>query len=206
MGQRDQRSVWSWPSGLSCFLWLTQHIIGGWDRSLPNLNHYNLEVMVFHLPKTKCSSAGEDVLWSHQDRVTDLKDALENHLQINNPPADGPLFTYRHDRRLCPLTKKVFLDRINTITLLLGEDSPKEHGICIRGMLEFPLWGMPFDVMKSLGCWMSEAFMLYLHQHATIIAPYIQNHPILQEFMHYTMPWMRNHWPRWVAPSPNDRE
>ena len=45
---------------------------------------------------------------------------------------------------------------------MLGEDSPKGHGIHIGGTLEFLLRGMPFDVMKSLGRWTSEAFTLYL--------------------------------------------
>ena len=90
------------------------------------------------------------------------------------------------------MTKKVFLDRINVITLMLGEDSLKGHGIQIGGTLEFLPRGMPFDVMKSLGCWTSEAFTLYLCQHVAIIAPYIQNHPVLEEFMHYTMPRVRN--------------
>ena len=156
------------------------------------LDHNNLEVTVFHLPKTKCSSEGEDVFWSQQNGITDPKAALENHFRINNPPADGPLFTYRHARGLCPLTKKVFLDRINRIASMLGEDSLKGHGIRIGGTLEFLLRGMPFDVMKSLGCWTSEAFTLYLRQHATIIVPYIQNHPVLKEFTRYTMPWVRN--------------
>ena len=95
----------------------------------------NLEVTVFHLPRTKCAPEGEDVFWSHQDGVTDPKTALNNHLQTNNPPVDGPLFAYRHAKGLCLLTKKVFLDRINVITLALGEDSLKGHGIRIGGTL-----------------------------------------------------------------------
>ena len=166
----------------------------------------NLEVTVFHLPKTKCSSAGEDGVWSCQNRITDSKVTLENHFQIKNLPADGPFFTYRHVKGLHPLTEKVFLDRINVITSMLGEDSLKGHRICISGTFEFLLQEMLFDVMKSLGCWTSEAFMLYLHQHATIIAPYIQNYPVLKDFTCYTMPQVRNHWPRWVAPTPSARE
>ena len=168
----------------------TQHVkpsnISNW------LDHNNLEVTVFHLPKTKCSSEGEDVFWLQQNGITDPKATLENHFRINDPPADGPLFAYRHVRGLHPLTKKVFLDRINRIASMLGEDSLKGHGIRIGGTLEFLLRGMPFDVMKSLGRWTSEAFTLYLRQHATIIAPYIQNHPVLEEFTRYTMPWVRN--------------
>ena len=77
--------------------------------------------------------------------------------------------------------------------LSLGEDSLKGHGIWIGGTLEFLLRGMPFDVMKSLGCWTSEAFTLYPCKHVNIIVPYIQNHPVLEEFTHYTMPQVRNH-------------
>ena len=156
-----------------------------WDRN-------NLEVTVFPIPKTKCALEGEDMFWSHQDGIIDPKAALDNHLRINDPLAEGPLFAYRHSRGLHPLTKKVFLERINAIAVLLGEQSLKEHRICIRATLEFLLRGVPFDVMKSLGHWSSDSFTLYLHQHATIIAPYIQDHPILEEFTCYTMPQARN--------------
>ena len=195
---------------MSCFSMIFYSVACTGEFTLPALNAFdptqhvkpsnmsnrldcnNLEVTVFHLPKTKCSSEGEDVFWSQQNGITDLKAALENHFQINDPPADGPLFTYRHVRGLHPLTKKVFLDRINRIASMLGEDSLKGHGIHIGGTLEFLLRGMPFDTMKSLGRWTSEAFMLYLRQHATIIAPYIQNHPVLKEFTRYMMPRVRN--------------
>ena len=152
----------------------------------------DLEVTVFHLPKTKCATEGEDVFWSHQDGITDPKALLENHLQVNNPPANGHLFAYKHHRGFHPLTKRTFLERINTIVTALGEVDLKGHGIWIGGMLEFLLHGVPFDIMKSLGQWLSEAFTLYLCQHAIIIAPYIQDHLILEEFTCYTMPQARN--------------
>ena len=163
-------------------------------------------VTVFHIPKTKCSSEGEDMFWSCQEGIMDPKATLDNHLWVNNPPAEGPLFAYRHSRGLHPLTKKVFLEKINRITVLLGEQSLKGHGICIRVTLEFLLWGVPFNVMKSLGHWSSDSFTLYLHQHATIIALYIQDHPILEKFTCYTVPCTRNHWSKWVVPSPNAGE
>ena len=170
-----------------------------WDQN-------NLEVTVFRIPKTKCTSDREDVFWSCQDGITDPKATLDNHLWINDPPAEGPLFAYRHSRGLRPLTKKVFLERINAIAVLLGEQSLKGHGICIRATLEFLFRGVPFDIMKSLGHWSSDSFTLYLCQHATIIAPYIQDLLILEEFTCYTMPRARYHWSKWVAPSPNAGE
>jgi hypothetical protein len=90
-----------------------------------------------------------------------------------------------------PLTKWVFLDRINAIAISLGEDNIKGHGICIGATLEYLLRNVPFDIIKTLGRWRSEAFVLYLRQHAIIIAPYIQNHPILETFTRYTMPPVR---------------
>ena len=48
------------------------------------------------------------------------------------------------------------------ITLLLDKKSVKGHGIQIGGTLEFLLCGVPFNVMKALGCWLSDTFMLYL--------------------------------------------
>ena len=101
------------------------------------------------------------------------KALLENHLQVNSPPTEGHLFAYKHHRGFRPLTKRTFMDRINTVAASLGEDDLKGHGIRIRGTLEFLLQGAPFDVTKSLGQWSSDAFSLYLHQHAIIIAPYI---------------------------------
>ena len=50
------------------------------------------------------------------------------------------------------------------------------------------LRGVPFDVVKSMGRWSSDAFLIYLRQHAVIIAPYIQGTPFLEAFTRYTMP------------------
>jgi hypothetical protein len=152
----------------------------------------NLEVTVFHLPRTKCAEKGEDVFWSQQDGITDPKINFHNHLRINSPPQDGHLFAYRHNKGYRPLTKRAFLDRINAIAASIGEDNLKGHGIRIGATLEYLLRGVPFEVVKSLGRWASEAFVLYLRQHAVIMAPYIQNHAILDAFTHYTMPRARN--------------
>lgn len=56
--------------------------------------------MVFALPKTKCSENGEDVYWSTQQGITDPEVNLQNHLHVNNPPDDGPLFAYQHSKGL----------------------------------------------------------------------------------------------------------
>ena len=143
---------------------------------------------VFQLPRTKSSISGEEVFWAQQPGVSDPQAAFSNHLAVNNPPADHPLFSWRHPSGLRALTRSEFLKRINLAASDLGIEPLKGHGIRIGATLEYLLRGVPFDVVKSIGRWSSEAFLLYLRQHAVIIAPYIQGTPIMDAFTRYTMP------------------
>lgn len=151
-------------------------------------DRHGLQVTVFGLPRTKTSLSGEDVYWSAQIGPSDPEAALANHFNVNHPPDDGPLFAWRHPQGLRPLTRVEFLKRINTVAAELGIESLKGHGIRIGATLEYLLRGVPFDVVKSIGRWSSEAFIIYLRQHAVIIAPYIQGTPIMDAFTRYTMP------------------
>lgn len=151
-------------------------------------DRHGLPVTVFKLPHTKSSIGGEDVFWAVQQGASDPQAALANHFTINSPPQDQPLFSWRHSSGLRPLTRNVFLKRINEAAADLGIESLKGHGIRIGATLEYLLRGVPFDVVKSIGRWSSEAFLLYLRQHAVIIAPYIQGTPIMDAFTRYTMP------------------
>jgi hypothetical protein len=85
------------------------------------------------------------------------------------------------------------MNRLNIITSLLNLDSLKGHGVRIGGTLEYLLRGIPFDVVKSMGRWGSDAFVLYLRKHAVIMAPYLQRGLVLEAFTRYTMPPVRRH-------------
>ena len=148
----------------------------------------NLPVTIFKLPHTKTSDNGEDVFWSAQEGISDPQAALANHFAVNNPPADLPLFSWKHPNGLRALTRSEFLKRVNAAASELGMDSLKGHGIRIGATLEYLLRGVPFDVVKSIGRWSSDSFLLYLRQHAVVIAPYIQGTPVMEAFTRYTMP------------------
>ena len=150
-----------------------------------------LEVTIIRIPRTKCAIDGEDVYWASQVGVYDPQAALDNHLAINNPPADQHLFSWKHPNGLRPLTRTEFLKRINLAASELGIESLKGHGIRIGATLEYLLRGVPFDVVKSLGRWSGDSFLLYLRQHAMIIAPFIQGTPVMEAFTRYTMPPLR---------------
>ncbi|KAJ7124801.1 hypothetical protein C8R43DRAFT_1135482 [Mycena crocata] len=68
-----------------------------------------LEMTEFGLPTTKSAPQGEKVSWARQDGPADPEAALKNHLLVNDPPPDGPLFAYKDGRKHKPLTKSKFL-------------------------------------------------------------------------------------------------
>ncbi|KAJ8455568.1 hypothetical protein ONZ45_g18908 [Pleurotus djamor] len=151
-----------------------------------------IEVQVCHLPSSKTQPAiGEDIFWATQLGDIDPRAALEAHLQLNRVPPDKHLFSWRHRNGLRPLTKSEFLNALAPVATSLSMERLQGHSIRIGGTLEFLLRGTPFEVVKSLGRWSSDAFQLYLRRHAVVIAPYIQESPILEEFTRITMPALR---------------
>jgi len=151
-----------------------------------------LEMTNFHLPRTKTALEGEDVFWAKQSGTSDPEEAFRNHLSVNEPPAEGALFSYRYKNSHRPLTKSNFLKRLANATKSAGLRPLQGHGIRIGGTLEYLLRNVPFDVVKVKGRWASDAFIIYLRRHAQILAPYMQETPALhEEFLRYTMPPVR---------------
>ena len=145
-------------------------------------NRNGVEVTVLHLPHTKVAPIdGEDVYWARQNGPSDPYLALENHLQVNNPPEDQHLFAYRHKNGFRALTKHAFVKRLAKAARDAGEEPLQGHGIRVDATLEYLLRGVPFEAMKVLGRWASDAFILYLRKHAQIMAPFIQADPQLHE-------------------------
>ncbi|KAF8835929.1 hypothetical protein BDN67DRAFT_912135, partial [Paxillus ammoniavirescens] len=152
-------------------------------------NRQNLEVYNFHLPHTKSAPLGEDVSWAKQSGLSDPLSALENHLAINDPPSSDALFAYWHNNSHRPLTKKKFISVLANAATQVGTKPLQGHGIHIGSTLKYLLRNVPFDVVKVKGCWASNAFLVYLHWHAQILALFIQAQPLIHEaFLCYMMP------------------
>ena len=151
-----------------------------------------LQMLAFHIPRTKSSPSGEEVSWARQHGLSDPEAALARHLQVNSPPAEGPLFAYRFGKDHRPLTKSKMLAVLSKAALACHLDPLQGHGIRIGSTLEYLLRGVPFEVVKVKGRWASDSFLLYLRKHAQILAPYMQADPVLHEaFTHLTMPPVR---------------
>jgi len=153
----------------------------------------NLEETVIFIPWTKAArERGEKIFWAKQEGIVDPKNALDNHLRINNPPEEGHLFAYKHNSNMRPMTKSIFLTRISRIASKNNLKKLPGHSIRIGSTLEYLLRGVPFDVVKAKGRWQSEAFKGYLRKHAQIMAPYMQSDPKSYEtFVRYAMPPIR---------------
>lgn len=155
-------------------------------------DRHGFKVTVCHLPSTKASRInGEDIYWSKQEGSWDPEERLRRHLELNTAPPDAHLFAYKHGNKWRPLTRSAFSNRIREAAKAASLPTLQEHGIRIGGTLEYLLRGLPFDVVKAIGRWSSDAFSVYLRKHAVIVAPYIQENPVLEPFTRYAMPPVR---------------
>ncbi|KAJ3909944.1 hypothetical protein F5879DRAFT_790487 [Lentinula edodes] len=149
------------------------------------------ETTILHIPHTKSNQLeGEDIYFSKQLGSTDPESLFLNHLAVNKPSPTEHLFAYQHKTDRRPLTKHAFLQRINKTAKNLGLPILQGHGIPIGATFEYLLRGIPFDAVRVIGRWKSDAFLLYLRKHAEIMAPYLQPE-LHQELIRYTMPPVR---------------
>ena len=143
----------------------------------------------FYLPYMKSVPNGENMNWAKQSGPSNPASTFDNHIKVNNPPLDGPLFAYRQGKSHWSLTKSKFIETLNTALKAQGRTPLQGHSIHIRSMLEYLLCNVPFDVVKVKGRWASNAFLLYLWQHTHILVPYMQAQPDLHtSLLRLTLP------------------
>ncbi|KAF6759435.1 hypothetical protein DFP72DRAFT_1063808 [Ephemerocybe angulata] len=130
-------------------------------------------VTSFWLPSTKTKPAeGESTHWAAQEGPCDPRAALLNHFAVNNPAMNAHLFSWRNDSGdIRPLTSKAFLKRVNDALEDVGEPPIQGHCLRIGGVLEWLLRGNSFEVVKVMGRWSSDAFLVYIRRQASILAP-----------------------------------
>ncbi|TFY58121.1 hypothetical protein EVJ58_g6608 [Rhodofomes roseus] len=167
------------------------------EQLRPETDRAGHSVWALKLPTTKSSPSGESLSFAKQDGATDPEAALAAHFRINKPRPDQALFTFIHTdramrKRQRVLTKDEFVKAIAAAAQSAAIDPLQGHGMRIGGTLEYLLRGIPFDVVKTMGRWKSEAFQLYLRKHAQILAPYLQRESAVHgTFVRYTMPPVR---------------
>jgi hypothetical protein len=131
---------------------------------------------VFHLlwPKVGCV-AGKNVFWVAQHGVSDPASTLQQHLKLNTPPANGPLFAYQAGTQHWPLTYNRFHVKLYKLCKAVVVPCHYLHSLRIGNTLELLLTKrMLLEEVKAKGCWSSDVFAIYLCKHAEVLAPLIQ--------------------------------
>ena len=159
-----------------------QHLSPIWSKN-------NLPILSFHIPFMKCSTSGETTQCMMLNHLTDPVAWLQNHFMINNLGPNDHLFTWKHLKGKCPLTRNEVMKHIQEIVALHSLPNLKGHSLHIGGMLHYLLQGTPFNVIKTMGRWSGESFTRYLCKHMLILAPYLQERPqLVKRLTSYTMP------------------
>lgn len=123
------------------------------------------------LPWTKTTKfAGAHILLCQQIGPSDPLAALDNHILVNRPPTNYPLFSYRNRTGHIALTKRKFLARCNEIWSAFGFKLITGHCFRIGGTTELLMRGVPPHIVKMMGRWSSDAFLTYWRE-LELIAP-----------------------------------
>lgn len=116
-----------------------------------------------HLPYTKTTQVdGGTLIITNQSGLANPLPLLENHLAVNKPRPEDPLFAYRTDSgKLGFISKKRLMRRCHEI---LGEESSENlTGHCFRigGTYEMLRAGVSPDIVQKMGRWKSDVFLRY---------------------------------------------
>jgi len=178
----------------ACFaLWRQVHlgeILSSWKKSFKPLSiacHHHLSCPFnansshkCHLPFTKISkSCGEDIVICRQNNFSNPISTISIHLSINQVLANLPLFSYHSEKGWHCLTRKRFLACCNSIWSFHNIPTTSGHSFHIRGTTEFLLAGVPPNVVKTLSCWSSDAFLHYWHSLNCLTPLHIESLPVM---------------------------
>jgi hypothetical protein len=105
-------------------------------------------------------SAGASLFLCRQHGPSDAILALSRHISLNSP-ATGPLFSFRRNNILHPLTKSHFLSRVTSLLEPAGFPHISGHSFRIGGTTELLLRKVDPQVVRVMGRWSSDSFLRY---------------------------------------------
>ncbi|KIJ53918.1 hypothetical protein M422DRAFT_24925 [Sphaerobolus stellatus SS14] len=148
--------------------------------SLPLRSHFNIgdASATLFLPWTKTTKTkGATITLTHQTRPLNPVAAVKLHFLTSQLPLSAPLFSYYVEGKIIPLSKPTFIKRCNTIWTAKGLPRITGHSFRIGGTTELLLAGVPTDVVKALGRWSSDTFLVYWRSFSELAPLYVSNLP-----------------------------
>jgi hypothetical protein len=158
------------PSSSATLLSTHFPVRSGFKRSL-----HNPSSCIIHLPRTKTHHHGQDVVLVDQRAPINPISLLKRHLRVNGIPNDSHLFSYISVNGISTLTKSLFLCRCNDIWGALGYPRTTGHCFRIGGTTELLIAGIPPEVVKATGRWLSDSFLRYWRSLDNIAPQYIRH-------------------------------
>ncbi|KIJ50163.1 hypothetical protein M422DRAFT_160088 [Sphaerobolus stellatus SS14] len=102
---------------------------------------------------------------------------MQLHIVTSPVSATSPLFSFCSKDRTIPLLRTAFISRCNTIWSANGMPRITGHSFHIGGTTELLLAGVPPGVMKALGRWFSDIFLIYWQSLSELAPLYVANLP-----------------------------
>ncbi|CAD6897561.1 unnamed protein product, partial [Tilletia laevis] len=123
------------------------------------------------LPWTKTTrSAGAVVVLSVQDVDLCPVSALSAHLTTSALPDSSALFAYSQGNKRVPLSRSVFLSRLRRAAEAAALPTLHGHSFRIGGCTELLLRGAAIEDVKAHGRWRSDAWTVYVRDHAGVFS------------------------------------
>jgi hypothetical protein len=131
-----------------------------WSDLLPSETPAGSRLLL--LPWTKTTGRkGAKIMICRQHGETDPIGALLEHERVNGAAAALPLFSYLGNSGLVCLTKRRMVERCNEIWARHSLPRLTGHAFRVGGTTELLVAGVPPHIVKMMGRWTSEAFLVY---------------------------------------------
>ncbi|KAE8240355.1 hypothetical protein A4X13_0g7842 [Tilletia indica] len=153
----------------------------------------SIPTLTLQLPRTKTKAQGDTVVIAHQKEECDPIKLMHLHLQqspcaTKEAEATTPLFAYRGERSMVPLTRSKFLSTIGAIGKRADIGTLQGHSMRIGGCTTLLTRGVPPDRVQLHGRWSGDAFKRYIRDHAAVMTPYLVVNQVASDRLHQLYP------------------
>jgi hypothetical protein len=128
------------------------------------------------LPWTKTTkSEGAQVTLAAQKGHRNPALHIANHIVASSLTEGDPLASYRDGQGIRTMTKSRFMKLCNDVWNIRDDSRMTGHSFRIGGATAFLRAGVPPDVVKKMGRWKSDAFLIYWRENDDIIHSHASN-------------------------------
>lgn len=148
-----------------------------------NITSISPSILTIHLPWTKTKKRkGDDIQLSSQLPIVDPVSVIHLFIRLNPALPSDPLFTFINTQTSSKtiLLRSTFVTRCNEIWTKCGLPTFTGHSFRIGGASHLLRCGVHPDVVKAIGRWTSDSFLLYWRNLNLILPNHVTFLPLPQ--------------------------